>query len=408
MCIIYSARNKVKRAGILLKEAERNFVVMSNVNVRVMDRDEDYQRMGTKKGVIEPWEDGKRDDDRAGVYEWWYFDMILDDGSKAVIHFNTKDNKTIKKSGTIPSVVLKITSPDGKEYKDNVVLTAADAHFGTSCCDVKFGPHSIYGDFKEYKIHVAPTGGVCGTDGAGGHGAASDVGCDLTLTSLAKPWRPGAGGFAFDDGGYFTWLCAVPRGTVCGDLYYNGEHHTVTGAGYHDHQWGNVAHNKTWYHWIWGRQDFGDYAMLTFDICTQKKFGYTRLPMFFLEDKDGNLLLEQLTTPKCRIVEEYTEKLTGKKYPKEVAYTLMQGKRKLVYTIRQQEELESRDAGAQMPKALLKVLELKDLHPSTTRNFAHGKMTYTDESGKTVTREGDMIYEFVYMGMNYRAHMETK
>lgn len=408
MCIIYSARNKVKRAGILLKEAERNFVVMSNVNVRVMDRDEDYQRMGTKKGVIEPWEDGKRDDDRAGVYEWWYFDMILDDGSKAVIHFNTKDNKTIKKSGTIPSVVLKITSPDGKEYKDNVVLTAADAHFGTACCDVKFGPHSIYGDFKEYKIHVAPTGGVCGTDGAGGHGAASDVGCDLTLTSLAKPWRPGAGGFAFDDGGYFTWLCAVPRGTVCGDLYYNGEHHTVTGAGYHDHQWGNVAHNKTWYHWIWGRQDFGDYAMLTFDICTQKKFGYTRLPMFFLEDKDGNLLLEQLTTPKCRIVEEYTEKLTGKKYPKEVAYTLTQGKRKLVYTIRQQEELESRDAGAQMPKALLKVLELKDLHPSTTRNFAHGKMTYTDESGKTVTREGDMIYEFVYMGMNYRAHMETK
>ena len=408
MCIIYSARNKVKRAGILLKEAERNFVVMSNVNVRVMDRDEDYQRMGTKKGVIEPWEDGKRDDDRAGVYEWWYFDMILDDGSKAVIHFNTKDNKTIKKSGTIPSVVLKITSPDGKEYKDNVVLTAADAHFGTACCDVKFGPHSIYGDFKEYKIHVAPTGGVCGTDGAGGHGAASDVGCDLTLTSLAKPWRPGAGGFAFDGGGYFTWLCAVPRGTVCGDLYYNGEHHTVTGAGYHDHQWGNVAHNKTWYHWIWGRQDFGDYAMLTFDICTQKKFGYTRLPMFFLEDKDGNLLLEQLTTPKCRIVEEYTEKLTGKKYPKEVAYTLTQGKRKLVYTIRQQEELESRDAGAQMPKALLKVLELKDLHPSTTRNFAHGKMTYTDESGKTVTREGDMIYEFVYMGMNYRAHMETK
>ena len=36
-----------------------------------------------------------------------------------------------------------------------------------------------------------------------------------------------------------------------------------------------------------------------------------------------------------------------------------------------------------------------------------GKMKYTDESGKTVTREGDMIYEFVYMGMNYRAHMEN-
>lgn len=67
--------------------------------------------------------------------------------------------------------------------------------------------------------------------------------------------------------------------------------------------------------------------------------------MFFLEDKDGNLLLEQLTTPKCRILSEYTEKLSGKKYPKEVEYTLTHGKRKLVYTIRQEYELESREGG---------------------------------------------------------------
>ena len=51
---------------------------MANVTVRLMDKDEDYKKMGTKKGTIEVWEDGKRDDDRAGVYEWWYFDMILD------------------------------------------------------------------------------------------------------------------------------------------------------------------------------------------------------------------------------------------------------------------------------------------------------------------------------------------
>ena len=99
------------------------------------------------------WEDGKRDDDRAGVYEWWYFDMILDDGSKAVIHFNTKDNKTIGKDGTIPSVVIKITSPDGKEYKDNVVLTSNQARFGKDCCDVTFGPHSIYMG-TNYRAHM--------------------------------------------------------------------------------------------------------------------------------------------------------------------------------------------------------------------------------------------------------------
>ena len=74
-------------------------------------------------------------------------------------------------------------------------------------------------------------------------------------TSTAKPWRPGAGGFVFGDDGYFTWLCAVPRGTVTGTLYYDGKEHQVTGAGYHDHQWGNVKHNSTWDHWIWGSQE---------------------------------------------------------------------------------------------------------------------------------------------------------
>ena len=107
--------------------------------------------------------------------------------------------------------------------KYNVILSAADAYFGKDRCDVEFGPHFLDGDLKTYHIHVDRTGGVNGTDGSGGQGEASDVGCDLILTSTAKPWRPGAGGFAFDEDGYFTWLCAVPRGTVTGTLFYDGQ-----------------------------------------------------------------------------------------------------------------------------------------------------------------------------------------
>ncbi|WP_057905741.1 lipocalin-like domain-containing protein [Loigolactobacillus bifermentans] len=377
-----------------------------NMPVRVMDQPQDYLRMGTKQGVIEAWEDGKRDDDRAGVYEWWYFDMILDDGSKAVVHFNTKDNKTIGKDGTIPSVVLKITAPDGTEYKDNVVLDKSAAKFGKDGCDVEFGPHSVHGDLKEYQIHVAQTGGVNGTDGAGGTGEASNVGANLTLTNTSKPWRPGAGGFTFgeDEAGYFTWLCAVPRGKVNGTLFYKGEEHAVTGAGYHDHQWGNMAHNTTWDHWLWGRQDFGDYTMLVFDIGTQKKFGYKRLPMMFLQDNEGNLLIEDLNDPKCKFVEEYQEKLSGKMYPKTIQYQFTQGDKSVSYNIAQQYELESRDAASGLPKLIVSAMKLKGLRPSTTRNFATGTMTYEDGTTQ-VTRTGDMIYEFVYMGLTVKEKM---
>lgn len=378
------------------------------IPVRVMDQPQDYLRMGTQRGMIEAWEDGKRDDDRAGVYEWWYFDMILDDGSKAVIHFNTKDNQTIGKAGTIPSVVLKITSPEGVDYKDNVVLNASAATFGKGACDVKFGPHFIKGDLKTYQIHVSPTGGRNGTDGGGVIGAASSVGADLVLRSTSQPWRPGAGGFTFgeDEAGYFTWLCAVPRGTVTGTLFYNGKTHAVTGVGYHDHQWGNMAHNTTWDHWLWGRQDFGDYTMLVFDIGTQKKFGYKRLPMMFLQDNAGHLLMEDLHAPKCQVIEEYQEKVSGKTYPKVIHYRFSQGNQSVDYTLSQQSELESRDAAAGLPKLIVSAMKLKGLRPSTTRNFATGTMTY-DSGDQTVTRTSDLIYEFVYMGLTVKDKMEN-
>lgn len=378
--------------------------------VRLMNQTSDFENFGVNPHQVEPWEDAKRDDDRAGVYEWWYFDMILDDGSKAVIHFNTKDNKTIGKDGTIPSVVIKITSPTGKEFKDNVILKAEEASFGKEQCDVNYGPHYVKGDLQDYHIYVAPTGGVNGTDGAGGTGEASSVGADLMLHSTSSAWRPGAGGFAFDEDekGYFTWLCAVPRGQVTGTLFYDGESHQVTGAGYHDHQWGNMKHFSTWDHWLWGRQDFGDYTLLIFDIGTQKTFNNQRLPMMFLEDNDGNLLFENTDhAPKCQVLEEYKEKLSGKSYPKKVAYEFKQGDKTIKYVITQKEELEARDAAAEMPKPLSWVLEkAKKLHPSTTRNFAHGELIY-DDGQQVIKREGDMIYEFIYMGLTAKDQMEN-
>ncbi len=374
------------------------------VPVRLMDRPEDYERMGTKPGAIEVWEDGRRDDDRAGAYEWWYFDFILDDGSTVVIHFNTKDNTTIAQDGTLPSVVVKITDAEGREFKDNVVLSAADARFGEGRCDVHFGPHFVEGDLQTYRIHVDRTEG----SNSSGEAGMSPVGVDLTLVSTSRPWRPGAGGFAFgEDGkGYFTWLCAVPRGTVTGTLYYDGAAHAVSGAGYHDHQWGNMEHNATWDHWIWGRQDFGDYAALVFDIGTQRGFGYERLPMFFLEDAEGNLVMQDLDTPQCTFLEEYVEPLSGKTYPKRIEYAFRDGAKTATWTIALRRELEARYPTGALPEPVQAALRQRDLQPSTTRNVGEGTLVLEDGGTARVERSGELIYEFVYMGTTVRSKME--
>jgi hypothetical protein len=58
----------------------------------------DYERIGIKPDEVLPWEDGARTDGSAGTYEWWYFDARLDDGTKLVVVFFTK-NSTYRVGG---------------------------------------------------------------------------------------------------------------------------------------------------------------------------------------------------------------------------------------------------------------------------------------------------------------------
>ncbi|WP_277294901.1 hypothetical protein [Streptococcus hyointestinalis] len=143
----------------------------------------------------------------------------------------------------------------------------------------------------------------------------------------------------------------------------------------------------------------------TLTLSPKKEYGYTRLPMMFLQDKDGKLIMQDLDMPTCHFVEEYKEKLTGKMYPKEIAYTFRDGDKTAHYTIRQIEDLESRDGTAGLAAPIKAMLKLKGLHPSTSRNYARGKLTLLD-GDKIIERQGHMIYEFVYMGETVKDKME--
>ena len=57
------------------------------------DSAESMHLMGLDGPEVQPWEDGFRTHDSSDhAFEWWYFDMELDDGSALVATFNTKPN----------------------------------------------------------------------------------------------------------------------------------------------------------------------------------------------------------------------------------------------------------------------------------------------------------------------------
>lgn len=357
---------------------------------RLMSNDADYQRLGLKPGQVEKWEDGKRDDDRSGVVEWWYFDAILDDGSKIAACYSTKVQPLMGARGTHPCLKFDITTPAGEQVSKRITKFQS-ATFAKDKCEVRWDDNCFVGDLDEYHIKATPVDGY---------------GFDVTLQSESSPWRGETGylGFEENDAKYFTWLCAVPRGKVTGTLTIDGETHQITGAGYHDHQWGNTTQFEFLNHWLWSRQSTENHTMVVFDFVMNEHYEYKRIPLVFLQDRDGNLLFDSTDNVECTVEEELLQAESGRHYPKVTHYRFTKDGKTVDYTLRVKEQLDGRDIYKQTP--FIMRWALKGTKPKYGRFLAEGTIHYED-GANSFTETSDLIYEFAYVGDEYKQYMET-
>lgn len=361
---------------------------------RLMNLDSDYERLGISRGPVEMWEDGKRDDDRKGVVEWWYFDCILDDGSKIAAVYSTKIQPFTGQEGTHPCLKFDITTPEGEKVSKRAAkFPKGSVSFSKEKCEVIWGENCFVGDLKNYHIKAVPIDGY---------------GFDVTLESQSSPWRGETGylGFGPNDEKYFTWLCVVPRGKVTGTLTIDGVAHEVTGSGYHDHQWGNTIQFEFLNHWLWARQSTEHYTMATFDFILNEGYGYKRIPFVFLEDLDGNLLFSSTDNVECTVEEELYQEACETNFPKVTHYVFRQGAKTIDYTITVKDELDGRSVYKSVPFFMRGMFN--GTKPKYGRYLADGRICFTDgeHPEKSFTENSDFIYEFAYVGDEYKKYAE--
>lgn len=231
---------------------------------------EDYRRFGLTDRV-EPWEDGHRTNGRLGEYEWWYFDGRMDDGSSLVIVYYTQPVTAIAPDYS-PSVTFSLTK-GARQIKDSVAAKKKDSAFSRDACAVKVGACTCEGDLSGYTLHYE----------------SGRITADVKLTSGAAPWRPETGHFLFDEKKYFAWLPSVPEGRMEAVIRIGGKRITLTGTGYHDHNWGNAGMFWLMHHWYWGRAKIGEYQVISSYITAHKPYGYEHFPIFLLS-KNGKKL----------------------------------------------------------------------------------------------------------------------
>ena len=358
-------------------------------NAWLMNTAQDYERLGVNPKQIEVWEDGRRSTSEKGTWEWWYFDAILDEGTHIVIQFFTKSGTHMNSASDHPKFKVRVTLPDGKEYSQGRNFPASACSWSTQQCDVRYGNNHFTGDLRDYSIYLEPQKGI---------------GADLKLHSQSASWRPGSAYFAFGTPEkYYTWFCAVPRGELTGTLTLDGKERAVHGYAYHDHQWGNVTFLKEWNHWVWARQSFEDCSMLVFDMVSTEKTGYTRFPLVFIQDTEGNLLFESTDNVQCEILEEYYDEVSEKTYPKDIRYVFERDGKRAEYTLNMRSVIENNGKN-NLPFAQRMIAKTLKVNASYTRYDGVGTLTLRDGDA-TLQRSGSLIYEFMYPGSSYQGHM---
>ncbi|MEV5846104.1 lipocalin-like domain-containing protein [Streptomyces sp. NPDC051985] len=270
----------------------------------------DYTRTGLTPGTVQQWEDGFRtagQNDDPDVFEWWYSDFTGDDGTVVSFTLSTRlDDGFVPEPGEArrrPKSAVLVTDPDGTGHGGVQDYDWAEFSGSTDRCDVRLGPYTFTGDLKTYRMK----------------GQSGDVGVDLTLTSLVRPFRPGTGVIYFGDTDHhFGWLCAVPSGTATGTVTVRGKQRAFTGHGYHDHNWGNRPFPYGVAHWRWGRGSVGPYAVIGADLHLREEYGSATVPVFLVDDtKNGERLVGAYDTRTVTATESAPVPYDDPAYPRD-------------------------------------------------------------------------------------------
>lgn len=345
---------------------------------------EHYNRLGIKPGAPEIWEDGLRTDGKKGSFEWWYFDSKLSDGSSLVIIFFTGPMTTKKTDGFEPHCQIELTRADGTEYKATVHVPYTDGCFSKKKCDVTLGECYFRGDLQHYEIYFKD----------------DNIEASVHLRGNVPSWRPHTGHIFFGETDYFAWMPAVPEGTVDVSITEKGKSCTLTGTGYHDHNWGNAPMMNLMHHWYWGRAKIGPYQVISSYIYGAKKYGYTEFPVFMLA-KDGQVLADQpekyLTYSQA---EPYMDEKTKKTVYGVVVYDYDDSKQHYRITYKREDDLTQ--ANMLSDKPLLVKLGAKLIGLAPTYNRFTGSAILERFEGQTVveTVRDPAIWELMYFGVD--------
>lgn len=198
--------------------------------------------------------------DSRWAFEHWYYDAHLDSGHTVVAFLQKR--RPEEPPGSKPIVELLVYYPDGRRRQVTIHHPKSDFSASSDHCEVAIGASHAHSDYSgDLPVHHL-------------HAAEEDLVFDLTFTNETPSWMPGSGLQHIGADDTFGWVVPGPRCAVTGTVTIDGQTQTVTGRGYHDHNWGVGNMPRIIERWHWGRLYTDQFSLLFATVMTQKRFGF--------------------------------------------------------------------------------------------------------------------------------------
>ena len=278
---------------------------IEDVDMAVSDAYRQLFPKGESSEPYRPAEDGDHYTAVPDFFEWWYFDVALDDGSHlvAVLHsslYNVADHK--------PTVDLRYYPRRGQPVVAIGRYRRSDYRAASDRCQVQIAACQVEDLGDRYRLSLLE----------------GPLAAELTFWPRLSGWRAGTGHLFFDPdtGRYFDWIVPLPRAHVEGVLSVRGESRPVVGQGYHDHNWGNLYLPAAFRGWTWGRAQLGAWTVIFGDVVGRGEPAPHVTPFYLA--RDDTVLL---STDRIQVQAEtwLREPRTGARYPRVLTVQTLEG-----------------------------------------------------------------------------------
>jgi hypothetical protein len=186
-------------------------------------------------------------------FEWWYFDAHFDNGYHLVVALHTALFNIISRPAVI---AVHLYGPGGWKKVGMTAFKPSEVSSAVGQCDVRLGPSRVWDAGNHYGVYVEQ----------------GSIRVSLEYHREIEGLQVGTGVLFADPTSEqsFHWIVPLPRASVSGWLWVDGERMAVNGIGYHDHNWGNLDLYQVLRSWTWGRVITDRHTMIFWDLLGRR------------------------------------------------------------------------------------------------------------------------------------------